>query len=255
MAKIACWKPTEHRNLWRVLTRDRLKYHVDDIGFPTPGTSTLLCIGCQVVWRSTAKYIAGIPNHNPLERTGPTDSRPEKIADLVALHSLLAELTYDTERGALAGTSPASEPFLHNVGMSFVRTGTLSESQLQWSLTLIRRAIVKANKQQAEQAAQRALGPRLAPVGDQVVQGVVEEVWRIGEEAFAQGAPGTPKMRVRADAGWSVEVTVPAVLRRQIEPEALKGRRVEVQAWLRHVPGDYASAWGRNPQQNARLLD
>jgi hypothetical protein len=249
---ITCWNRDAHRDRWRVLTRDAVKYHQGDLPTATPGRSTLLCTVCQVVWRSGAGYVAEIPD---VDQVLPDDNPiPARIAGWVAEHPQLAELTYWTEKSALAGTGLDSVAFLHDVGQWFCRTGKLSERQLHWSLVRIDKAVVRANEEQTRQRVHDALGMSLAPQGEQVVPGIVEHVWRLPGGTPA-GAPGSPKMLVRHEHGWALEVTVPASLRRRVDPvEALVGRRVEVYAHLSRSP-DLTVAWGRNPTQETRLLD
>jgi hypothetical protein len=260
---IPCRDLTGHRSSWVVLGRDvcRLSGQPELGEWATPGTSTLLCTVCRVAWRSSAKYVAELPDLHPAP---PPDPVPGRIAELVEQRPLLAELTYRSEHGALAGEDFPfnSVRFLHDVARRFLRVGRLSEPQIEACCAIIAQRIERANEvdrqRRAAEAARDVLGERLAPEGDQEVQGVVERAWEL--PAPEDGlSPPTSRMLLRAERGFTVEVTVPAVIRRALQERGLAltglvGQQVVLHAKLRRRPDDLTAAWGRYPKPTSKLV-
>lgn len=247
---IPCKDRARHRfTAWEVLDRNWCRESNSSPGWPTPGTHTLTCSACHVAWRSRAKYAAELPtmeNANPIAR---------KIAELVDEYPRLAELTYWSHRSALAGVHGTK--FLHSVGIQLTERGSLSDKQVVVADKVIDDWVWKLNEKAEREAAIRAyleaLGESLAPEGPQVVVGTVERVWTPERHADALEDP-LPKMLLRADQGFTVEVTVPKVLRRALKPSRLVGWRVELHAHLKRKSGDWTAAWGSHPLQKTALL-
>lgn len=245
---IPCKDRARHRpTAWAVLDRNWCRESSYSQGWPTPGAHTLACSVCHVAWRSRAKYADELPtveDANPIAR---------RIAELVEEYPRLVELTYWNQPAALAGANP----FLRSVGTRLTSGSTLSGKQILVADKIIDGWVWQLNEA-AEQAAvmrarREALGERLAPVGPQVVVGTVEKVWTPERHADALVDP-LPRMELRADQGFTVEVTVPKVLRQALKPSRLVGRRVELHAKLKRNPDDWTMAWGSNPLQRTALL-
>jgi hypothetical protein len=254
---IPCRSRIEHRPDWVLLDRDWCRTSAVPDGWPTPGWHTVSCPWCTRAWRSRAKYARELPlvHHRPSEAV---DWVSRRITAVCEEHPLVAELTYNTEIQALAGTDwPfVSVRFLHDVALHFNRTGQLSAKQLDAVERVVQAKVSKANEaaaqQRREEAALRALGARLAPEGKGVVVGTVDRAWL----AATEGTETVPKMVLRADEGYTVEVTIPAVIRRQLlHLQDLVGRRVSLHATLRRQRDDWTAAWGSRPTHLSKLLE
>lgn len=259
---IPCKDLTLHRSSWVLLNRDWCRFSSTDPGYSTPGRHTVSCPFCGVAWRSAAQYARGLPLRGKIYLT----KTEKRIHELVADYPLLAELTYRPNTKTVWGNL-----FLNDVAAKFLQYGRLTNRQIEAvENTLFYLMREETKREQAIEAKRRyrahlealeasmraqmeALGESLAPEGAQVVVGTVEKVWTPERHADALEAP-LPKMLLRADQGFTVEVSVPKVLREALKLSRLVGRRVELHARLRRQSDDWTAAWGSNPLQKTSLL-
>lgn len=161
------------------------------------------------------------------------------VAEFKAANPEVADILADTT------TTSQSPDFLAEIAVKLARYGDLSERQCA--------AVLKTGRAiRARAARTRPAAPVVenapAPEGRVTVTGVITGTkWQ--DSAYGEGAL---KMRVQADAGYAVWVTVPRSLDAANAP--VRGRRVEFTATLERSARDETFAFGSSPAA-AKFLD
>lgn len=174
----------------------------------------------------------------------------ERIDELLESHPILQRLLNN-------GDDVKGNPFLSDVRRKFADNGRLTDRQIAAVESAFKRDEQRKQwaRERAERDAARAAERRelesngvKAPEGRVTVEGEIVSIkWHDASPWGCRrtNATGAYKVVVKTDAGWACWVTLPKGL--DADPNAVKGRRIRLDATLTRSDRDQLFAFGKRP--------